>query len=145
VKFTKGFSLLELVLAIAVFSLGSYAIATMLIDSNISTKLSIERTEALYYAKEGMEATRSIRDNTVWADFVANDYGLTDVSGSWAFGGSFDTIDSKYTRVVGVEDVSSTTKNISVTVSWPLTPARTASVVLNSLLTNWTSATSSTP
>ncbi len=133
---TKGFSLLELILAIAIFSIGSFAIATMLIDANLGTKLSTERTEALLFAKEGIEATRSIRDNN-WASLTNGVHGLSDSGGTWIFWSSSDLIDNKYTRAVTITEISTSTKNISVNVAWPLTPSRAASVTLETLFSNW--------
>ena len=131
-----GFSLLELVLAVAIFSLGSVAIATLLIDSNISSKLSLERTEALLYAKEGIESVRSIR-NSGWLNLTDGSYGLVNDGSAWIFSTTSDLIEDKYTRVVNVQTVSTSTKSVSVTIEWNLTPVRTSSVVLNTIFTNW--------
>lgn len=131
-----GFSLLELILAVAIFSLGGVTMATLMVDSSISTKLGAERTEALFYAKEGMEAVRSIHD-TAWADLTVGSHGLDYTGGAWVFSGTSDLINNKYTRVVEVEEVSSNTKNVSLTVTWDLTSNRTAEVVLHTIFTNW--------
>jgi len=148
-KKNRGFSLLELILAIAIFSLSSFAIATMLIDSNLSTKSNTERIEALLYTKEGIEAARSIRDNNwdTWVALSDGDYGLATTSSStWAFIGTSDYLDDKYTRVINVtsDPVASTTKEVSVNVSWNLTPVILASTTLKTILTNWT-AVDNTP
>jgi prepilin-type N-terminal cleavage/methylation domain-containing protein len=138
-KFKRGFSLLELVLAVAVFSLSSFAIATLMIDSSISTKLSSERNEALSYAKEGIEATRSIRNNS-WASLTPGTYGLVSDDSGWSFVESFDLIDDKYRRVIEIADIiqdSISARSVRVSVSWDLTPSRTASTTLNTILTNW--------
>ncbi len=131
-----GFSLLELTLAIAIFSLGSVGMATLLIDSNLSTKLAGERTEALLYAKEGIDAVKSIRDSN-WDSVSVGVHGLVSNSGAWVFDGSPDLISGKYTREVDVVSATSTIKNVSVTVSWDLVSGRPASVVLDTILTNW--------
>lgn len=136
----KGFSLLELILAVAIFSLGSVALATLLIDANISTKLAIERTQALFYAKEGIEAVRAIRDND-WATLNVADgaNGLTSAGGTWVFSGASDDPDgnSIYTRIITVDTVSTSTKSVISTISWDLNPARNVSISLETELTNW--------
>ncbi len=132
----RGFSLLELVVAIAIFSFGSVAMATLLIDSNVNTTISLERTNALLYAKEGMEAVRSIRDGD-WSALVAGDHGLDNSGSDWVFSGSSDLIDNKFTRVVTIENVSTSTKNVSVAVAWSLREARPFRVTLDTVLTNW--------
>lgn len=132
----KGFSLLELVLAIAIFSLGAVSLATLLIDSNISTKLSIERTEALLYAKEGVGAVRTIRDAD-WDSVIEGEYGLEYTDGSWAFSEEPDLIDSKYTRTVTIEDSATSTKNVSVNVSWEPNSSRVSSTTIDTIITDW--------
>jgi prepilin-type N-terminal cleavage/methylation domain-containing protein len=141
-KNNLGFSLLELILAVAIFSLSSYAIATMLIDSNISTKQNSERVEAFFYAKEGIEAVRSIRDNA-WADLVDGDHGLVASTSAWTLDGSSDLVDDKYTRVINIltDEGDSELKKITTTISWDITPVRQASIVLNTYLTSWRDST----
>jgi prepilin-type N-terminal cleavage/methylation domain-containing protein len=139
----RGFSLLELILAIAVFSLSSVALATLLIDANISTKLSNEQTEALSYAKEGIEATRAIRDASSTAFFaLEGDYGLLETDGTWSFDGDSDFINDKYTRVINITNTeganpATSSKNIISTISWNLTSGRVSSASLTTVLTNW--------
>ena len=135
----RGFSLLELILAIALFSLSSYAMATLLINSSLSTQLSLDRTEALLYAKEGVEATRSIRD-TDWSSLTAGNHGLYSTGSVWTFSGSSDIIEGKYNRTVGISTVSSSTKNISVTIQWAPTPAGSSTITLQTVLTDWINA-----
>jgi prepilin-type N-terminal cleavage/methylation domain-containing protein len=137
----KGFSLLELILAVAIFSLSSFALASMLIDSNISTKLNSERTEALFYAKEGLEAVRSIR-NDDWDTFkdIDSTYGLNAYGGEWLLYEDSELIDDKFTRTVTIEDgTDETIKNISVNVAWDLTTTRVASTTLSTVFSNWIS------
>lgn len=144
INYKLGFSLLELLLAVAIFALGSFALITILIDSNINTRLSTERTDALFHAKEGINAIRSIRDRVAWAELIDGDYGLAYVDGDWTLSTSSDLIDSnsevndnKYERTVTLTEVSSSTKNVSVNINWDLTPARNVNVVLNTIITNW--------
>lgn len=144
----SGFSLLELILAIAIFSIGSYAMATMLIDSNISTRLTLDRTEALLYAKEGVLAVKSIRDSN-WDLLSDGEYGLAGASDdAWELSGTSDLINEKYTRVLNISDseTSSSIKDVLVTISWNLTTDREVSIALNTILTDWATTTaSSTP
>jgi prepilin-type N-terminal cleavage/methylation domain-containing protein len=143
-KNNLGFSLLELILAVAIFSLGSYVTATMLIDSNISTKLNTERIQAMLYAKEGIEAVRSIRDADSDLFFTPNEgnYGLVDTNNSWELTDTPDLIDNKYTRTVTISEgpalnADSPTKSVSINIAWELTPARVASTTLMTVLSDW--------
>jgi Tfp pilus assembly protein PilV len=143
IKRSEGFSLLELVLAVAIFSFSSFALATMIIDSNISTRLSADRIDALLYAKEGVEAVRSIRDNdwTAWASTTNGNYGLSinEASSTWGFSGTSDLIDNKYTRTVNIATDSDvpTSKDVTVNIAWDLTPGRIASTTLLTIFSNW--------
>jgi len=117
-----GFSLLELILAIAVFSLSSFALATLMIDSNISTKLSQERMNALLYTKEGIESAKQMR-NISWDTLMSTS----------------TTFDDKYLRQITVTPSSTATSvaDVFVTVSWELTAGRRATTTLYTILTNW--------
>jgi hypothetical protein len=111
----------------------------MLIDSNISTKLNSERTEALFYAKEGMEAVRSIR-NDDWDAFVDGTYGLSTSSSKWVLSDDdSDLIDDKFTRTVTIATRDDENKDVSVNVAWNLTPTRIASTTLSTIFSNWIS------
>jgi len=144
-KRSGGFSLLELVLAIAIFSLSSFAIANMLIDANISTRLNTEKIAALFYTKGGIEAVRIIRDNNLatFFTYTPGDYYLSNSNNTWALtlGGEPEILDSKYTRTVNIANTldvaAATSKTVSVNVSWALTPARPASTTLTTILTSW--------
>ena len=144
-KFNQGFSLLELVLAVAVFSISSVSLATLLIDANISTRLSLDRTSALFYAKEGLEAVRSIRDasSTVFFNLASGDYNLNNDSG-WSFGVGSEVLDGKYTRVINITNTpgaspATSSKTVVSNVRWSLTTGRLASTTLTTILTNWRS------
>jgi prepilin-type N-terminal cleavage/methylation domain-containing protein len=135
----RGFSLLELLLAVAIFSITSYAITVMLIDAGVSTRVSQERTIALSYAKEGIEATRSIRDFS-WDLLTIGEHGLDNSGATSTFIDEFDSIDDKYIRIISISDiepVNPSVKNVSVAVGWEASPDRIVSVVLDTIFTNW--------
>jgi prepilin-type N-terminal cleavage/methylation domain-containing protein len=134
-----GFSLLELVLAIAIFSFSSFVLASLLIEANINTRFNTEKIEALTYAKEGIEAVEFIRNNN-WSNIQVGEHGLLNEAGVWSFSGSTDTIENKYIRKVTITErdpVSTSTKNILVNITWSLTPLRSVSVNLETVLANW--------
>jgi len=141
----RGFSLLELVLAIAVFSLSSYGIATVLIDANITTRFGTERIEALFYAKEGVEATRSIRDNnwSAWSELADGDYGLINNNSLWSLSSTSNPIiDDKYIRTINLTtQADGQTKLVISTINWDLTPSRKVNVSLSTIFSNWANIT----
>jgi len=142
----RGFSLLELILAIAIFSLSSIAVGTLLIDSGISARLNTEKTEALFYAGEGIEVVRIIRngDWATWASLTDGDYALESNGSSWSLSSSsVDFLDNKFTRVISITSsstaTSTVTRMVTSNVSWDLTPNRTINISLPTIFTNWSS------
>lgn len=151
----RGFSVIEVILAAALFVVLSAGAVTVVLQALDANRLGEEQTVANQYAAEGIEAARSIK-NQAFANLV-NSAGTGIVrSGSvWAFSGSNNVLSSKYTRVLTVSDVQrdgsgnivasggtldSLTKKIISTVSWNFTPTRSNSVVLTSYLSNWKKA-----
>jgi type II secretory pathway pseudopilin PulG len=62
-----GMSLFEVLLAVAIFGIGIGTIAHLYLGSHYASLHSIEKNQALQYAKEGIEAVRSIRDGDISA------------------------------------------------------------------------------
>lgn len=140
----SGFSLLEMIFAIAIFSISAFVLIGIVIDSRNTTQSSGDMSKALLYAKEGIEATQTVRDNN-WSNLTDGNHGLatSSVSG-WVFNSTSDTIDNRYTRVINVSTSTpdySWIKKITSTVTWPISGVRTGSVSLNTFLTDWKTLT----
>jgi len=136
----KGFSLLELLLALAIFSLGSYAIGVLLFDSIMTTRVATDRSEALLYAQEGITTATQVRDTEGWANLIDGNHGVSaSTTGYWYLTSNpSDLINNKYTRVVNVTaSTSAWEKIITSSVSWSLTSGRPMSISLKTYLTNW--------
>lgn len=136
----NGQSLIEVLLALGVFTLGIATIGFLALDANVSTRQGVERTQAALLAKEGLEAARSIRD----ADFnnlIArpDPYGIVLSDNTWQFQDEPDTQD-QFTRSVIIEDIGEKEKKIISNVSWQFNPQRSNSVSLVTYLTDWQSA-----
>lgn len=58
----KGISLLELMLAIAVFVVGSATVAHLFLGAQSAADYSADKTQALLLVREGIEEKRMIRD-----------------------------------------------------------------------------------
>lgn len=131
----KGQSLIEVLIAMAVFIVGIATVGFLVLDANVSTRQGVERTQATLLAKEGLEAARSIRD----ADFdnlTAGAHGIVLSGNTWTFSGSSDLTDV-FTRQITISSVDSNTKQIDSTVTWQQTTDRSGSVSLITYLTNW--------
>jgi len=153
-----GFSLIEIVIVIAIISIALMSIISFFIFSRGVNFKMARNTEATSLAEEGMEAVRKLRD----AGWLANITPLASGTTYYLkFSGSSWTLDTNnsgiikglYTRTVKFEDVfrDATTSNIStsgtadldtkkltVRVSWVET-GQTKEVVLTTYITNFQS------
>jgi Tfp pilus assembly protein PilV len=132
---SRGFLLIEVILATSIFALFLTAFAGALYYGLQSSNLAGDRGRAIMVAEEGQEAIRSIK-NVNFANLVDGTYGLTYSSNAWNLLGSSD-MSGIFTRQVTISTVSVNRKNVVVTVSWQQTPARIGSVSTSARLTNW--------
>lgn len=87
-KSRQGFSILGLIVAAAMITVGIVGVAGLTVATLRTTRVSNNRFVALALAREGLELTRSLRDDN-WFSY---DRGWTDVAGrgiKWR--GGFDT------------------------------------------------------
>lgn len=146
-----GFSLVELMLAGALFTLFASGVVEVILTGLENNRLGEETTIATEYASEGIEAVRSIRAKNFDDLTLSDATGIDRDSGDWRFAGSENT-HGKYTRVIAVEpvnrdgngdidehggDTDPDTLKVIVTVSWRVTPTRPDSVVLQTFLTRF--------
>lgn len=151
---TKSFSVIEVILAAALFVILSTGAVSVILQGLDSNRLGEEQTIANQYASEGIEAIRSIKNQAFTNLVNSAGVGVTQSGGVWIFSGSNNVLSSKYTRVLTVSDVQRDgsgnivtsggtldplTKKITSTVSWNFTPTRSDSVALTSYLTDWRS------
>lgn len=130
----RGSLLLEALLAGAVFSILVMGIVGAVIYGVQSAELATRRAQASGLAKEGLEASRNIRD-AAFTNLVDGTYGLS-AGTQWAFSGSSDVTDI-FTRTVTVSTIDSTTKQVVSNVTWSQTPQRTGNVAFTTYFTNW--------
>ena len=113
---SDGFSLVEALLAVALFALFSYGLATAYFYGQEASVLAGERARAVLYAQEGIEAVRSIRGD----DFVNLEdgtFGLEIIAGQWELSGNSDT-DDIFNREIDISSETDDIKQISSTVTW---------------------------
>lgn len=134
-KRKKGFSLLEVMLAIGLFSMLVTAFAEAIIIGQQNTALSGARMRAALIAEEGLEAVRNMRDQD-FTNLVDGSHGLTIANNQWSFSGTQDATDV-FTRQVTITSVDPNTKNVVSAVTWQQNPGRTGSIDLTTHLTNW--------
>lgn len=116
-KNKRGFSLVEAIVATAIFSIITTSIAATYINVSGYILSSGVETQAIFLAEEGLEATRNIRDND-FTNLDNGNHGISSSGSEWSFSGSSDT-NGIYTRQINISDASdSDTKEVSSQISW---------------------------
>ncbi len=135
---SKGQSIIEIVIAVSLMMIIAAGSVTAILGSFNSSRLAKEQSQASMIASAGLEAVRSIRDQS-WANLIDGTYGLSSASGTWAFSGSSDQDSSqKFTRSITVSSgPGDDTKTILSHVIWDFTPSRHNTVEMTMLLTDW--------
>ena len=153
----KGFGLIEILIVGAVIAIGFVGIAAFLINSSGLTFRVTRNTEAVSLAEEGMEAVRSLRDESWSTNISTLTSGTTYypvVSGNkWTLTTSNPgVVNDLYTRTVAIENVNrdsnddiassgtpdTNTKEIVVKVTWYENQA-IKDVTLTTYITNFLS------
>ncbi len=147
--------MLEIILALAIFSLIAATITSLAVGNIGALSQGGEHTEAQALAQEGIEAVRSIRDNA-WNTNIYTTSSVSRNNNQWVFDGegTTETI-GKYTRTIYFSDVCRNgsdeivdcpgsytdvqSKLATVEVSWSPRSGVTNTVELFTYLTNWDS------
>ncbi len=131
----KGQSLVELLVAMGVFIVGTVSLGLLALDANVATRQGAERAQAVLFAEEGLSVVRSLRD----ADFdnlTVGVHGVAISAGKWIFSGASDAQD-QFTRTVTITDIDADTKKAVSTVSWQFSGARQGIVAFTEYFTDW--------
>lgn len=119
-NYERGQSLIELLVAIAVFVIVVGSLSFLILDSYVSGRLAQEMTIADYLAEEGLEAVQSIRDNN-WLNFNTGEHGLAISGNNWVFQGNQEDISSQLrggVRKIIIEDIGLDRKKVTSEVTW---------------------------
>lgn len=148
---TSGFTLIELVLAISLFTILSAGVAVPIIGSHLSDYQTQRATEAGFVLTESWEAVRSIRARD-WNEMTNQVHGLIHSNGAWEFFGRNDQ-ENGFTRTVTVKEarrddagvlvveggsLDSDSKLVKIQISWQPTPYEVRTLEEESLLTHYT-------
>lgn len=134
-SFKVGSSLVELIMAITIFSIVVFTLITAIVYGLESIALSGDRNRAVLLAEEGIEASHNIRDED-FANLATGVYGLDSGTGEWLYSGASDTT-GKFTREIELNELSANIYEVISRVSWDQTAVRPGEVTLVSRLTNW--------
>ena len=126
---------MEAVLAGAVFALIITAVVGAMLYGQEAAVLAGARVRAIFFAEEGLEAVRNIRDAS-FANLTDGNHGLVISSNQWVFSGTQDVTDV-FTRQVALSSVDANTKQATATVTWQQNLQRSGLVSLATRFTKW--------
>lgn len=150
---SSGFSLVELIVAIAIFMIFAGGMITAAVGGHLNNLENIKLTEANIVSIETWEAIKSIRDDD-WSKITNGTYGLSSSGNFWHFSGSSD-VQNGFTRTIGIYDVLRSdqgkivtangdidpdTKLISIQLDWTPIEGRQKSFYNESYITNYEDA-----
>jgi prepilin-type N-terminal cleavage/methylation domain-containing protein len=148
----KGFSLIEVILATAIFSVFTVAAIMVMIGSQKSSLQAEQMDFATAYATEGIEAVRSIRNDSFDRLSDAQSSGLLFSNDSWEFDGEYNE-SGIFRRIIVVEKArrdgdgnitldendqeDENMKRIVSTVNWEASSGGNVSVEFVAYLSRW--------
>ncbi len=151
-----GFSLVEIILAVALFGLFVTALVGLLMNSYGSNFQAEEKDKATLAAQQGLEAVWSIR-RQAWNLLENGNHGLSNANGYWEFLNNSDLLEDKYTRTITIADacrnisgnivdcseggavIDLYSKKVTSKVTYPAITGINSEVELISYLTTWQS------
>ncbi|MCX6796617.1 MAG: prepilin-type N-terminal cleavage/methylation domain-containing protein, partial [Candidatus Falkowbacteria bacterium] len=138
----QGQSLVEVIIAMAVFGLVSAALVGLVLNGDQALRQGDDEVQAAALAQEGMEAVRSIRDNA-WNNLTFINSLATTSNNQWVFGQEGDSENiGKYTRTISFADIC---RDGTGQIVGQTQPSLVAGATLNSAFSTstwgWTSGT----
>jgi hypothetical protein len=131
----KALSSIEIILSLALFFVLVLGLSSAIFYGLNIRKQVGEDTKANYLLDEGIEALYAIRDSN-YGSLIDGTWGLIENSGTWALGGSSDTIDG-YVRQIIISSVAANEKDLNVTISWVNGDGNSKSINTSFKLTNF--------
>ena len=142
---STGFLLVEVLLALTLFSILLIGLSQTLLLTNESQSIIASRTKAISIAEGGLEGVRSVRDEN-YLLLVAGNYGVRPKAGNdgYELHVGPDIID-KYSREIEIIEDGARARIIRSVVTWSDNSRRQNEVVLESRLTQWQRPVSNSP
>ncbi|EKD46876.1 MAG: hypothetical protein ACD_67C00030G0001 [uncultured bacterium] len=130
-----GFSLVEVLLTIALFAIFVTVFSGSLVYGQESERLAGDRIRANFLAEEGLEAVRNMRDGN-FSNLTIGTHGLVIQDGKWNFSGTSDTT-GIFTREIIITESGTSEKAVTVNVAWKQNEQRSGLVSLESRFDDW--------
>lgn len=130
-----GYSLIEVILAIALFTLISLIASSVFVYGQERVVVAGDRGQAVLLANEGLEVMHNIRE----ADFNSlNDgvYGLSNASGYWDLVTQTEEI-GIFQRIISINSVNDDVKEVTVQIIWPKNLRQEAEISVSQYYSNW--------
>lgn len=139
-----GISLIEVLLAIAIFTLFVASLGTIGLSGMLMSSDAVERFRATLVARESLEALRTIRMKN-FSELALGTHGLSFSGGRWQLTPSPDSVD-EFTRSVTISSPSAGRVLAQVNVTWPLRVGGVGSVGVQTFInqlygSRWTHTT----
>jgi len=149
--YSGGFSIIEVVLAAGIFAIFAVGIAGVVATGFTGGRQGEEQTKATQYASEGLEAVRSIRNQSFNNLVATASAGVTRFSNLWSLFNTSNAFE-KYTRNIAIASVQRDgsgnivasggtvdpmTWKATSTVSWAASGARNNSVILSTYFSDF--------
>lgn len=132
----KGFSIMEILIAVALFTISISLTITMVSDSQNVVVNRENNVIAKNLSQEGLSGASVIIKNN-WYGIADGQYGLSWANNIWNLSGTQDT-QSIFTRKITVVTIQNGERSIKSTITWQETPLRPQEKVeLTTILTNW--------
>jgi prepilin-type N-terminal cleavage/methylation domain-containing protein len=131
----KGFSLVEIILAVSIFALSVMGLTGGLIYGQQSSLLASHRAQAVLLATEGVEASQNISAES-FSNLVNGSFGLVIAGNIYTLSGNSDVWDI-YERQIIVSDIDANTKQVISNVSWAQSTFDEGQISFTTYVTNW--------
>jgi hypothetical protein len=142
---TEGILLIEIILAIALFGMLTFVVMSAFVYSRDSTAVAGDTNRASEIASASIQAINNIAQSS-YSNLTSytngTKYYLDNSSAQWSLSTTSTTVNSIYTpSVVFAAGPNSTTRQATVTVTWPENLQRTGTITAVTYLSNWQATT----
>ncbi len=140
-----GFSLIEILLAVAIFALFGTVMLSSFIYGRDGVRQAGERTRATELSSAGLEVVRNIANpnySNLSSYSNGTNYYISSINNQWQLTTIPQLVDSKYTRIVNFSDGPNGSRKVTVTVSWQRTLVVSSSLSVVMYFANWRQPTS---
>ncbi len=134
----SGQMLVEVLIALGLFVIIMAGVIIFFFNGQLSAITTGKAREALGIARNGIEATRFLRD-VDWINMLDGQYGLQFENNQWQFNGTSDTT-REFTRVVYITTYETNIKQIVSRVTWQDDRLGEQEVKIATLLSDWQNA-----